>query len=207
MMMKKLILGLAAIASSLLCVAQQPDEVYIESNDDVRLEVITPADPTNETEQEVKEREKRLRELNDKTAFMKAENSLKRGYFVLLADNVQVGNMGYRHYDINSNSNFVLVQQDGGIVQVAFNTGNPGANGLGGITCRGKISNQRITTDKKGNVQMSYHLMGSNVSADVHITLYKGSSRAVAIINPTMRGPQITIYGNIQPYRNRNLKL
>jgi len=205
--MKKLILATMALLATQIGSAQQAADVYIESGDDVGLEMITPADPTQETEQEIKEREKRLREFNDKTAFMKAENSLKRGYFVLVADNIQVGNMGYRRYDINSNSNFVLVQQNGGIVQIALNTGNPGANGLGGVTCRGKVSNQRLKTDKKGNVMMDYHLNGPHTSVDVHITLYHNSNRAVATINRAMGGPQITIYGNILPYRNRDLKL
>ena len=88
--------------------------------------MISPAQQVQETEQEMKEREKRLREHKDEVAFAKASNSLRRGYFVLVADNIQIGNMGYRHYDISRNSNFILVQGEDGIVQFALNTGFPG---------------------------------------------------------------------------------
>ena len=105
--MKRLLLALSATVAMGFCAsAQDANEVDIETSD-VQLEMITPAQPVQETEQEIKEREKKLREMNDEVAYAKASNSLRRGYFVLVADNIQIGNMGYRHYDINRNSNFV----------------------------------------------------------------------------------------------------
>jgi len=205
--MKKLLFCLV-LSSALVCVAQEPAAVVIDSDsdNDVELQVIEPATSTQETEQEIKEREKRLREHNDKVAFMKAENSLKRGYFVVTADNIQMGHSGYRCYDISPNTNFVLVQQDNCIIQVAFNTGNPGANGLGGITLKGKVSNNRMSTDKNGDVHFSYNVNGSNVSAFVQITLFHNSKRAVVNITPSLNGPDITIYGNLLPHRDKRLK-
>ena len=129
--MKRLLLALSATVAMGFCVsAQDANEVDIETSD-VQLEMITPAQPVQETEQEIKEREKKLRKMNDEVAYAKASNSLRRGYFVLVADNIQIGNMGYRHYDINRNSNFVLVQGTDGIIQFALNTGYSGSNGLG----------------------------------------------------------------------------
>ena len=118
------------------------DVVDIETND-VKLEVITPAEQVKESKKEIKEREKKMREMNDEVAHAKATNSLRRGYFVLVADNIQIGNTGYRRYDINSNSNFVLVQDEDGILQYAISQRTPGPNGLGGYTGREKCATRK----------------------------------------------------------------
>lgn len=199
--MKKLLLTLSVILATATCaMAQQPDEVEGITDDNVKLEIITPAEPVVETEQEVKEREKRLREHNDDVAYAKAANSMRRGYFVLVADNIQIGNSGYRHYDISSNSNFVLVQGDDGIVQYALTTGSPGVNGLGGWTGKGTVRNKRIKFDDNGDVYYQYQLISGNVNADVNITLFHNSKRAVVRITG---GVPITMYGEILPYRDR----
>ena len=187
------------MAMGFTAAAQNAGEVDIETSD-VQLEMITPAQPVQETEQEIKEREKKLRELYDDVAYAKASNSMRRGYFVLVADNVQIGNMGYRHYDINRNSNFILVQDEDGIIQYALNTGLSGANGLGGWTGHGKVRNKRLTYDKNGDVYLQYQLISSGVNADVHITLFHNSKRAVATITG---GAPITLYGEILPYRDK----
>lgn len=187
------------MAMGFTAAAQNAGEVDIETSD-VQLEMITPAQPVQETEQEIKDREKKLRELYDDVAYAKASNSMRRGYFVLVADNVQIGNMGYRHYDINRNSNFILVQDEDGIIQYALNTGLSGANGLGGWTGHGKVRNKRLTYDKNGDVYLQYQLISSGVNADVHITLFHNSKRAVATITG---GAPITLYGEILPYRDK----
>lgn len=197
--MKKYIITLGMILTMGLCAGAQttPDENDIDSN--VQLEIITPAEPVQETEQEIKEREKRLREHNDQVAFAKASNSLRRGYFVLVADNIQIGNMGYRHYGIKENFNFILVQGDDGIIQYALNTGTPGSNGLGGWTGKGNVRNKRLSQSDNGDVHIQYQLIGPSVNATVHITLFHDSKRAIATISG---GTPITIYGDILPYRD-----
>ena len=198
--MKRLLLALSATVAMGFCAsAQDANEVDIETSD-VQLEMITPAQPVQETEQEIKEREKKLREMNDEVAYAKASNSLRRGYFVLVADNIQIGNMGYRHYDINRNSNFVLVQGTDGIIQFALNTGYSGSNGLGGWTGKGEVRKQRMTYDENGDVHYQFSVVSGTVNADVFITLFNNSKRAVATITG---GPTITIYGEILPYRDK----
>jgi len=198
--MKRTLLALSATLALGFCAAAQDNtEVDIETGD-VQLEMITPAQPVQETEQEIKEREKKLRELNDDLAYAKASNSLRRGYFVLLADNIQIGGMGYRHYGINSNANFILVQGDDGIIQYALNTGVSGSNGLGGWTGKGTVRNKHLTFDDNGDVFIQYQLVGPGVNADVSITLFHNSKRAMATITG---GPTITIYGEILPYRDK----
>lgn len=197
--MKRIILALSAtMAMGFWAAAQDTGEVDIETSD-VQLEMITPAQPVQETEQEIKERERKLRALNDDVAYAKASNSMRRGYFVLVADNIQIGYNGYRHYDISRNSNFILVQDEDGIIQYALNTGIAGANGLGGWTGKGKVRNKRLTYGENGDVYLQYQLIGSGVNADVHITLFHNTKRAVANISG---GTPITIFGNILPYRD-----
>lgn len=198
--MKKYILAFSLLMTfGLWATAQDKGEVDIETAD-VQLEMISPAQQVQETEQEMKEREKRLREHKDEVAFAKASNSLRRGYFVLVADNIQIGNMGYRHYDISRNSNFILVQGEDGIVQFALNTGFPGTNGLGGWTGKGNVRYSRIKYDDNGDVYYEYQLIGSNINARVFITLFHNSKRAMAQITG---GPDITMYGEILPYRDK----
>ncbi|MBQ6168168.1 MAG: DUF4251 domain-containing protein [Muribaculaceae bacterium] len=201
--MKKILLTLGVILTMGLCAGAQTvtEEPDIESDENVQLSIITPAEPVQETEQEIKEREKRLREHNDQVAFAKASNSLRRGYFVLTADNIQIGNMGYRHYDIRDNYNFVLVQGEDGIIQYALTASGPGSNGLGGWTGKGKVRNKHLSYGKNGDVHFSYQLISGSVNADVSITLFHDSKRAMAYISG---GVPITIYGEILPYRDKD---
>ena len=197
--MKRILISLSAIiAVGLAASAQTPDELYAD-DDSVLLEMITPAMPVVETEQEIKEREKRLRDLEDDVAYAKACNSIRRGYFVLVADYIQIGHAGYRRYDIMPNSNFILVQGDDGIIQYAFNTGNPGSNGLGGWTGKGHVRNKTVKYLDNGDVVVQYLLLGAHVDRTVQITLYHNSKRALARI---IDGPEITFYGEILPYRD-----
>lgn len=195
-----IILGLA-IAMSLNASAQEIDEVEIVTNDNVQLEMITPAEPVQESKQEIKEREKKLRELNDDVAFAKASNSLRRGYFVLLIDDISIGRMGYRISGLTNSSNFVLVQDEDGIIQYAFSMISSGYNGLGGWTGKGTVRNKKLSYGKNGDVHLQYQLVCKHSVEDVSITLYHNSNRAVADV----RGSQhISVYGRILPYRDKD---
>ena len=203
--MKRIILTLAALMTIGLATTAQTvkNEVDIETSDNVKLDIITPAEPVKETKEQIKEREKRLRELEDDVAYAKASNSLRRGYFVFLADMVQLGNAGYRRYDINSNSNFILVQDFDGIIQYALNTGSPGSNGMGGWTGKGTVRDKRISYKDNGDVFMQFSMVSGTVNADIDITLFHNSKRAVANI---YGGTPITMYGEILPYRDQKHK-
>ena len=200
--MKKILLTLGALLIfAPATMAQDPVLDDDQISDDVKLEVLTPAEPVKETKKEIKEREKRIRELNDDVAFAKASNSLRRGYFVLIADYIQLGRMGYRHYGINPNSNFVLVQGEDGIIQYALNIAASGPNGIGGWTGRGTVRNKRISYADNGDVYLQYQMVSGKVNATVHITLYHNNNYALARITG---GYDITIYGRILPYRDND---
>ncbi|MBR5725474.1 MAG: DUF4251 domain-containing protein [Muribaculaceae bacterium] len=199
--MKKILLSLSAmILMGLGATAQTvSDEVEIVTDENVKLEVITPAEPVKESKKEIKEREKKLRELNDDVAHAKASNSMRRGYFVLVADYIQFGRTAYRHYGINPNSNFVLIQGDDGIIQYALNGPYAGSNGLGGWTGKGNVRNKDYKEKDNGDVIFKCHLISGSVNTEVYITLYHNSNQAMARI---MGSPEITIYGEILPYRD-----
>ena len=115
--MKRILLMVGMMVVGLCATAQSHVQAVMDDEDgNVKLEIISPAQPVQESELEIKEREKRLRELADDMAYAKALNSMNRGYFVFVADNIQIGNTGYRHYDINNNCNFILVQDNDGIM-------------------------------------------------------------------------------------------
>ena len=200
--MKRLLLALSATVAMGFCAsAQDANEVDIETSD-VQLEMITPAQPVQETEQEIKEREKKLREMNDEVAYAKASNSLRRGYFVLVADNIQIGNMGYRHYDINRNSNFVLVQGTDGIIQFAFLNGSPGVNGLGGRTDKGTVYNKRMKYEKNGDVHLTFEMSSRSMVSRVYVdvTVYHNSNQACVQV---WGNYDMTFYGELLPYRDK----
>jgi len=198
-MKKTLFILTIMITMALHAIAQTSHEVEIETSETTQLEVITPAQPVQESKKEIKEREKRLREFNDDVAHARARNSLRRGYFVFLADNIQTG--GHRYFAINPNSNFVLAQADDGIIQFAFNTGHPGANGLGGWTGKGNVRNKRIQYKDNDDVIIQYDLVGSHVYATVCITLFHNSNNAIVEVSG---GPNYRAYGKILPYRDKD---
>lgn len=79
--------------------------------------------------------------------FQEAKEAIDNQTFVLEADRV------YFKYGISafvsSNTNFVGLDGDKAVVQVAFNVPFSGPNGLGGITVDGNASNYKVKTDKK----------------------------------------------------------
>lgn len=199
--MKKIFILVTLLATITFCVdAQVVDDIYGDNNNDVKLEVVTPAKQVKETKQERKQREKELKALNDSVAHNRAMRGLQNGRWVLLADRITVGRMAYTVYNIDSNANFLLQQNEDGMVQVAYNKMDPGVNGLGGITLKGKAKKVRMETDKKGNINYSYHIISTEISAHVTITVYANSGNACATVDSTFGPGTLTIYGKLVPY-------
>ena len=145
----------------------------------------------------------RLQALNDSVAHVRAARALKKGYWVLQADRITMGNAAYPATSLNENANFVFQQGDQAMVQVAFNGASPGLNGVGGITLDGKTSNVKLKGSLDGDLYVSFHVTGLNINADVFITVYKGGNRAQAIVVPTFDSGQMTLYGKLVPYRKQ----
>lgn len=202
-MMRTLILIAALVAGGVMGAEAQTNHYAL--TDSVELTVVKPAKPSNETKQERKAREKRQKEQVDSLAHDLSAQAVEQGFFALMADRMTIGRLGYTVNPVQSNANFVLMQGENAMVQLAFNNGMLGQNGLGGLTLPGHITNKRIKTDKKGNVYLSFMIVGSQFNADVAITLTAGSDYATAIITPTFGSERLTVSGRLLPYRNKNI--
>ncbi len=126
-----------------------------------------------------------------------AANALRSGEFVLEAYQLQ-----FRRgttAQVSSLTNFVAMSGGKATVQISFNNGRPGSNGLGGITLDGEVSDLKTNIDKHGNIDLEFNVLGSFLSAQIEVMLYNGSTRAVAVVNPTFSGDRLTLYGNIVP--------
>lgn len=106
---------------------------------------------------------------------------------------------------VNSNTNFVLVNEGRGTVQVAFNTVYPGPNGIGGVTVDGTVSDIQMTTDKKGNVNCNFSIQGIGISAQIFLTLTNGGNNATVTISPNFNSNTMTLSGNLVPLSQSNI--
>ncbi len=114
------------------------------------------------TEKEMTRQEKKAaQEALDKMLFQEAKEAIDNQTFVLEADRVyfKYGTSAF----VSSNTNFVGLDGDKAVVQVAFNVPFSGPNGLGGITVDGNASNYKVKTDKKGNIHVSMNVMGIGI--------------------------------------------
>lgn len=152
------------------------------------------------TSREMKEHQKALQRQVDSVGHTRAIIALERGYWVLLADRINVGFTGYTVSGLNGNTNFVFQQAQSGMVQFAFNHGAPGLNGMGGMTLEGRVSHVQQKTDKKGNIRYGFSLVGEDINAQVDVTVYAGSDYAQAIVTPAFSGPVLTVNGRLMPY-------
>ena len=202
--MKTFNLILASILVAFFCV---PATTMAQSyNDDIYVIDETAPIPENETKKERKERIKKDKEIVDSIYHLKAESAADDGYFVLQATEVR-NSYGQYELGLNDNTNFLLMQGDKGIFQVAFNNMNAGANGLGGVTLHGNISHKELKLDKKGNTIITYTMVGRRMNASVTITLFKGSDQAIADVYPTLGNGRISLRGRLVPYLNDNISI
>lgn len=143
--------------------------------------------------------EKRNREIKDSIDHIMAVDAMNRGYYVLMADRITMRGRPYMNPE--PNTNFVLVQGDEAVIQLASNNGRLGLNGMGGITVEGRISGLRGgEPDKKGKISYDFNVSGPAISAQVQITLYKEDNQAMAIVSPNFWSGNLTVYGRIVPY-------
>ena len=144
-----------------------------------------------------KEEKKALQEKIDSIHHAEAMEAVNARKFTLEADQV-VFKYGQTAY-VTSNTNFVSVDGENAVVQVAFNVPVSGPNGLGGVTVDGSVSSYEVEKDKRGNLLLTMNVMGTGISARVDITLYKGSNEASVTITPNFNSNRMTLSGQIVP--------
>lgn len=139
----------------------------------------------------------------DRQAFEEARQAIEAREFVLEADQV-VFKRGSSAY-VSSNTNFVALEGDKAVVQVAFDIPVSGPNGLGGVTVSGSASDYKQSVDKKGNIRVSMNVMGTGISARVYINLPNGSNQASVDVSPNFHSNRITLNGKILPLSESNV--
>lgn len=191
--MKKLILSL--IIMSLCCSYVLADEIYDEAP--------KKSEVTKKAEKAQKDKKKQLQELTDSSNYKLACAALRKGMFALTATRASLGNMGYTEFGLNESTNFVYQQGKEGVAQLAFNNGELGLNGFGGVTCKGTVSGGNFSTDKKGNARYDFTIMGNGITIEVNVLVYAGSNRAEARVEPVFGGSwsAVTLYGELVPYK------
>lgn len=136
-------------------------------------------------------------------AFNNAMQAITNKSFVLEATSVQP--LNGRVYFVNSNTNFVSLNDGQAMVQIASNSPYPGPNGLGGITVQGTASNIEVKQEKNGNVYVSMSVQGVFLSATVNLVLYSGSNNAMVTVDPNFSGNDLRMNGTLIPYSESNV--
>lgn len=145
----------------------------------------------DEKRAQYKAEEKLMNELD----YQNALNAINNQQFVVEADQLILRNG--QNVFVNSGTNFLLVNKEKGTVQVAFNTALSGPNGVGGITVDGGISGMKTETDKHGNINCSFSIMGAGISAEIFVTLYYGSNDANVTISPNFNSNTLSMSGEL----------
>lgn len=150
-----------------------------------------------------KQKVKAIKEYQDSLGFVVSQEAIKDKHFVIVADRVKFRRSPT--INVNSSTNFVLVQGDNATVQLAFERGLSGLNGLGGITVEGRVSNMKIDYDKKGNLTCSMVVNGTAISADITFSLPKNGSTCYATVSSNFYPTKITFYGSLFPYNSNRI--
>lgn len=142
-------------------------------------------------------RQKAKAEAQEAALYAAAVQALKENRFVVEVDRVvfKYGDVAY----VNTNTNFILVDEDEGSVQVAFNTPYSGPNGIGGVTVDGRVSGIKLKESKKGKINYNFSVQGTGISAQIFLTLSAGSNQATVTITPNFNSRTLTLYGEIVP--------
>ena len=124
---------------------------------------------------------------------------------ILKADKVTFrrGRIAY----VSSTTNFVSMEGERAVIQLAFpNLPWPGANGLGGITVDGIVTNVSVKTDKKGFVRYQMSVVGSGTSSWMaEIVLNPLDNKASVTVYPTYSSNRVTLSGELVPYDRRSV--
>lgn len=146
---------------------------------------------------------KKARELKDEVLHQQSVQAMQNKEFVLEAEQVFFKNGDFAW--VQQNTNFISVQGDQSVVQLALSNINPGPNGIGGITLEGNITGYNIKTDSKGNTFLQMQVFGTSLSATVFITLYNNSQQAHATVSPDFNNNNIDFTGEVIPYGQSNV--
>lgn len=155
-------------------------------------------------EREIKKQERLAQDaVEGQEEFNAAVQAINNQSFVLEANNIQP--MNGQVFYVNSNTNFVSLNDGQAMVQIASNSPYPGPNGLGGITVQGSASNIQTKQDDKGNVYLNMNVQGVFISATVSLMLTNGTNNATVTVDPNFSGINLRMTGTLLPYSQSNI--
>lgn len=173
--MKKICLVIAAVMLSVMVVSAQENESRSK-----------------------KEIRKEAQAMEQSISAQEALEAIQERRFVLEIDKVTFRN-GKSAFT-SPRINFIILDGDNAIVQLSSTAAIYRApNGISGITVEGTPTNVSITTDKRGNLNLSMSVQGTAISAQVNINMPKGSNRGIATVVPNFNPYRITLKGLIYP--------
>lgn len=130
--------------------------------------------------------------------YKEALQSLKDGSWVIEVDQI-VFPRGLTKF-VSKVTNFVSLNDNQAIVQLALTHFDPGQNGLGGFTVQGNPTKITMSNGKHGIVYYNFNVQGVAISATVNVQLTGDSNRATVTIYPNFNNNNITLTGNLVPY-------
>ena len=127
-----------------------------------------------------------------------ALEALKDSFFVFNTEQI-IFNNGIST-SISPITNFISLNKNQVIVQIAFDTPYIGYNGLGGITVEGHISNLKIRTNKKGFTRYEFYANGTGIAARIELMLHPENNSATVMISPNFSNKQLNLSGSVTPF-------
>ncbi len=193
--MKRLILSLIIVTVGCTWMTAQNNN---DANNSPKQEKLT-----KEVKKAKKHKGKQLQAKAGTVDFEVAADALSKGAFVFKASRAELGT-GIDRSPLDERCNFVSQNGKEGIVQYTFKYGGlSSASEFGGVNCKGMVSGEKYSTDKKGNAHYDYTLTGDGVSLKVSVLLHAGSNSAVVRVEPIVGyGPNaVTLHGDLVPFQ------
>ena len=189
--MKKIIFMAALL---LLGVGVAQAQTSKQAKKEAKMEARAQAKAQREAERDARDAMIKTEEMQ---AFLTAKKSINQMDFVLEGSQIQLRSGA--NFFVNTNTTFIMVQGNQATIQVASLQG-AGANGLGGITVEGTVSNLKYSVSNNGNVTLSMMVQGTKISASINLTLTHGTNSAYATIQPNFNSQRLTMTGILVPY-------
>lgn len=193
--MKKLILSLVIVTVGCTWMTAQNNN---DANNSPKQEKLT-----KEVKKAKKQEGTQLHAKAGSVDFKVATDALSKGEFVFMATRAELGT-GKDKSPLDERCNFVSQNGKDGIVQYTFKySGLSSASEFGGVNCKGMVSGEKYSTDKKGNAHYDYTLAGDGVTLKVNVLVQVGSNHAVVRVEPIVGyGPNmVTLYGELVPFQ------
>ena len=187
--MKRFFITIVAMLAVFMAAGAQNDMYNVGNKSKESIE--------NEAAALKRQEQKNLQQKIDSVQFIEAKEAIRDTAFTLEADNV-VFKYGERAY-VTPSTNFVSVSNGNAVIQTSFNIPVAGPNGMGGITVEGSISKYKTSTDRDGNIRVSFYTMGTVANCQVNIVLYADSNKATVDLFPTFNSDRLTLEGAILP--------